>query len=222
MDPVVLTIVLMLAAYFICGIPFGLIICSCMTHADIRSMGSGNIGSTNVGRSVGAKAAALTLAADTIKAIACSVAARVIVMFAFGLPDAAATMPSGAYGWIGAAVCVAGVCGHIFSPYLGFKGGKGIAAGFGAMIGFAPLVAVGLLAVFLAIILPTRLISAGSVAAAASLPFWTLFLYQAKPEVFGLISFVAFIVIWAHRNNLKKLLTGQEKRFSFHHEVKGE
>lgn len=222
MDPVVLTIVLMFAAYFICGIPFGLIICSRMTHTDIRSMGSGNIGSTNVGRSVGAKAAALTLAADTIKAIVCSVAAREIVIGVLGLSNAAATAPSGVYGWIGAAVCVAAVCGHIFSPYLGFKGGKGIAAGFGAMIGFAPLVAVGLLAIFLAIILPTRLISAGSVAAAISLPFWTLFLYQATPEVFGLISFVALIVIWAHRNNLKKLLSGQEKRFSFHHEAKGE
>ncbi|WP_028264260.1 glycerol-3-phosphate 1-O-acyltransferase PlsY [Atopobium fossor] len=214
-NPLLITVCLCVGTYFICGIPFGLIITSLMTHTDIRSMGSGNIGSTNVGRSVGKVAAALTLLADTCKAMICSIAARELVTATLAATNRAATMPDGTWGWIGGMVVLAAIVGHVFSPYLHFAGGKGIAAGFGAIIGYAPLVAVGLLVVFLGLVLTTKLVSAGSVAAAVSMPFWMAVLYHALLHVLISVALASCIVIWAHRSNIVKLLHGEEKQFSF-------
>lgn len=214
--PLLITVCLAVGTYLICGIPFGLIITSLTTHTDIRSMGSGNIGSTNVGRSVGKAAAAATLLADTCKAILCSVVARYVVLTTLAAGNSAATMPDGSWGWIGGIVVLAAIVGHVFSPYLHFKGGKGIAAGFGAIIGYAPLVAVGLLAVFLTLVLTTKLVSAGSVAAAISMPLWIAVLYHALPNVLMSIGLASCVVLWAHRHNIEKLFHGEEQRFSFH------
>ena len=215
-NPLFITVCLSLGTYLICGIPFGLIITSLMTHTDIRSMGSGNIGSTNVGRSVGKTAAALTLIADTCKALVCSVLTREVVVATLAAGQRSTTMPDGAWGWIGGIVVLMAIIGHVFSPYLHFTGGKGIAAGFGAIIGYAPLVACGLLIVFLGLVCTTKLVSAGSVAAAISMPVWIIVLYHATPQVLVSIVFASSIVVWAHRSNIGKLLQGEEKRFSFH------
>ena len=112
------------------------------------------------------------------------------------------------------------VLGHVFSPYLRFHGGKGIAVGFGAALGLWWPVAVGLLVVFLLFAVPTRYVSLGSVCAAASLPLWCLAFGFPPVSVVPVVA-VAVVVIWAHRSNIRKLVNHDERRFSIHHEEEG-
>ena len=105
--------------------------------------------------------------------------------------------------------------GHCFPVFYNFRGGKGIAVGFGAALGLWWPVALGLLAVFLVFAVPSRYVSLGSVCAAASLPIqcalWGFPLVSVAPIVV-----VALVVIWAHRSNIRKLARGEERRFAFH------
>ena len=114
-----------------------------------------------------------------------------------------------------APVLVSPVLGHILPCFYRFRGGKGIAVGFGAALGLWWPVALGLLAVFLVFAVPSRYVSLGSVCAAASLPIqcalWGFPLVSVAPIVV-----VALVVIWAHRSNIRKLARGEERRFAFH------
>ncbi len=210
-----LTALLTVGAYLVCGIPFGLLVSSAMAGVDVREMGSGNIGTTNVARSVGKGAAALTLLLDLGKGLLWMIVARLVLAFAVFGGDASSLDHGTAFG---AALCVVFlgcICGHVFSPYLRFRGGKGIAVGLGAAIGLYWPVAVGLLVVFLVLTLPTRYVSLGSVAAAASLPAWCVVLGFPAASI-APIALAAVIVIWSHRENVRRLLGGEERRFSFH------
>ncbi len=206
--------------YFVCGIPFGLLIASKEGHIDVRKVGSGNIGTTNVARSVGAKAGGLTLLCDALKGfLSTFIWSRIFAAVLFG-GDMAQVGPFGAYGWMASVVFLAAICGHVFSPYLHFHGGKGIAVGFGAALGYIPLVALGLLLVFVVAAVPTRYVSLGSSLAAISLPIWGIVFGYAPQTIYPLVA-IAVIVVWAHRGNIKKLVHGEERKFSFHHEEKG-
>ncbi|MCI6547739.1 MAG: glycerol-3-phosphate acyltransferase [Coriobacteriaceae bacterium] len=200
-------------AYFVCGIPFGMLIARSQ-GVDVRRTGSGNIGATNVGRSVGARAAGLTLLLDAGKGWLCTGLA--VWAFSSFFVEAKALAPGQPFDWV--LTCVYGACvaGHVFSPYLGFCGGKGIAVGFGAACGLNPLIAAGLLAVFLAFALPTRFVSLGSTCAAVSLVAWAAILGYS-PAAIAPMLVVAACVVWAHRGNIRKLAHHEEKRFSFHH-----
>lgn len=209
------TLLLAVGAYLVCGVPFGLLVAAVMGHVDVREVGSGNIGTTNVARSVGKGAAALTLLLDLGKGLVWMVVARFVLAFAFFGGDFYSLDHTTA---LGAALCVVYlgcICGHVFSPYLHFHGGKGIAVGFGAALGLHWPVALGLLAVFLVLTLPTRYVSLGSVAAAASLPVWCAVL-GFPPVSLVPISVAAVIVIWSHRENVRRLIRGEERHFSFH------
>jgi len=208
---------LMVATYLICGIPFGLLIARAMGGGDVRSKGSGNIGTTNVARTVGAKAAGLTLLADVLKGVVCVVVARAVLAAVFFDGDASVVAADGEKGWLCALVYLCCILGHVFSPYLGFHGGKGIAAGFGGALGFCWPLALGLLLVFVLLVVPTRYVSLGSCCAAASLPVWGLVMGVRAPGVAVLLA-IAVVVIWAHRANLARLAHGEERRFSFHKE----
>ena len=211
------TFVCCIIAFLLCGIPFGLIIASVAGHVDIRSVGSGNIGTTNVGREVGKGAAAATLACDAGKGFVSTFLAAYLIG-AYGAGGAMAMVqPTGAWGWTLSAVYLCCICGHIFSPFLGFHGGKGIAVGFGAALGFMWPVAIGMLVVFLLVALPTRYVSLASISAAFALPLLGLFIYHPEPSFLLPLVIVACIVIWAHRSNIRKLRNHEEKRFSFHH-----
>ena len=107
------------------------------------------------------------------------------------------------------------VFGHVFSPYLDFHGGKGIAVGFGAALGLWWPVALGLLVVFVLVAVPSRYVSLGSVCAAVSLPI-QCFAWGFAPVSVGVVSAVALVVVWAHRSNVKKLIAGEERKFAFH------
>jgi glycerol-3-phosphate acyltransferase PlsY len=206
----------MLVCYSVCGIPFGLLIARAK-GIDVRSVGSGNIGTTNVGRAVGASAAGETLACDALKGFFSMMVCRELVAaLCFG-GDFSMTRPQTSFGWITTLLYLACICGHVFSPYLRFHGGKGIAVGFGAGLGLAWPLALGLLAVFIAFAVPSRYVSAGSVAADISVPIWGLVLGFTPASIPPLIV-VTCVVVWAHRENITKLLHGREQKFSFHHD----
>lgn len=215
------TLAFTLGAYVVCGIPFGLIIAKREGHIDVRTVGSGNIGTTNVARSVGKKAAALTLLCDLGKGLVWMLLARwAIAAMALG-GDVASLDHTTLFGASMSCVYMGCILGHVFSPFLGFHGGKGIAVGFGAALALWWPIALGLLAVFVVFAVPSRYVSLGSVCAAASLPvqcvLWGFPLTSVVP-----ILVVALVVIWAHRTNIKKLAAGTERKFSFHKADEGE
>ncbi len=211
---VALTAIMMVASFFVCGVPFGAIIAK-RGNVDVRKVGSGNIGTTNVARSVGKLAAAQTLLLDAGKGFVCVLLARFLFNLIFPV-EAGAFRPGGSHGWMLAFVYLSTVLGHIFSPYLGFKGGKGIAVGFGGALALSWPIAVGLLVVFAVFAVPTRFVSLGSVAAAASLVPLAYFLHHPTGAFLIALLLVSIVVIWSHRENIDRLLKGTESRFSFH------
>lgn len=206
-------------SFLICGIPFGLLIANKEAGVDVRKTGSGNIGMTNVARSVGKKAAVMTLLCDLGKGLVCMAAARFAIAAICLGGDVAALEHTTAFGASMSVVYLGCVFGHIFSPYLGFHGGKGISVGFGAALGLYWPVGAGLMAVFIAFAVPSRYVSLGSVCAAVSLPIWCA-VFGFPPASIVPVALVAIVVIWAHRGNIKKLMTGTESKFAFHHDDK--
>lgn len=215
------TAVFTLGAYLVCGIPFGLVIAMAMGHVDVREVGSGNIGTTNVARSVGKGAAAATLLLDLGKGLVWMLVSRqAIAALALG-GDVAALDHTTVFGTALTFVFLGCICGHVFSPYLRFHGGKGIAVGFGAALGLYWPIGVGLLALFLLLVIPTRYVSLGSVAAAASLPAWCA-LFGFPAAAIAPVAVAAVVVIWSHRENVRRLARHEERRFSFHRSDKEE
>ena len=207
--------VFMLGAYLVCGIPFGLILAIALGHVDVRTVGSGNIGTTNVARSVGKGAGAATLLLDLSKGLVWMLVSRwAIAALALG-GDISALDHTTAFGTSLTLVFLACICGHVFSPYLRVHGGKGIAVGFGAALGLYWPIGVGVLAIFLALAIPTRYVSLGSVFAAASLPLWCV-VFGFPAVAIAPVAVAAVIVVWSHRENVRRLINHEERRFSFH------
>ena len=214
MSPMTLTILCMIVSFAICGIPFGLIVAR--AHGvDVRKVGSGNIGMTNVARSVGGKAAALTFALDVLKGTVCVLAARLLLANLCLDGDWARTMPQADMGWSAALVWASCVCGHVFSPYLGFHGGKGISVGLGAGLGLSWPVALLAVAVCLMVAIPSKYVSLGSICAAVALPTWG-FVLGFTPQALAPTIAVCIMVIWSHRANIERLRTGTERKFTLH------
>ena len=210
----VATAVACLLSYLICGVPFGLLIAR-TSGVDVRTVGSGNIGTTNVARSVGKGEAALTLGCDVGKGLICMLVARALIPLVSGI-EWAAFCPGCGFGWIMSCVYLCCVLGHVFSPYLGFHGGKGIAVGFGGALGLCWPVALGIIAVFAVFAVPTRYVSLGSVCAAASMPVTTFFFCGQSILYTVLAVLIAALVIWCHRENITRLLHHQERKFQWH------
>lgn len=202
------------AAFFLSAVPSGYIVAKRMGNVDVRTTGSGNIGTTNVARSVGARAAALTLCLDVLKAFISLVVAHALIgLLSLGSFFAAA--PGQDLDWTLALVYLFVIAGHMFSPYLHFHGGKGIAVGLGGALGFMPLVGVSLLVPFLVFAFLTRRVSVGSIGAALSLPFLAWAIYRPGIAFLCILAVVALLVVFAHRSNIVKLARGQERPFSF-------
>ncbi len=193
-----------LAGFFSGAIPYGYIIGK-TKGIDIRKQGSGNIGFSNVFRVVGKPEGAIVLVLDIAKGL------LPVLFFSryFGYN----------YGLVAG---IFAMLGHMFTPWLKFKGGKGVATGLGVFIGLAPTSALLVFIVWLVVVAATRYISLGSVAAAVALPlliFFSKFLIRDEYNIYVeiLTIFVCVLVIILHRKNIKRLFKGEERKFSFKH-----
>jgi glycerol-3-phosphate acyltransferase PlsY len=156
-------------AFLLGSIPFSLLI-GLVKGVDIRTVGSKNVGATNLGRALGGRYFALGFVCDMLKGLAPVLAVGML----FGLIGASDMTPAHAWAWLG--VVAAAVLGHMFSPWVGFKGGKGVATGLGALLGVYPMLtvpALGGAVVFGVVFALWRYVSLASVCAAASLPAFT-------------------------------------------------
>jgi glycerol-3-phosphate acyltransferase PlsY len=185
-------------AYLLGSIPTGYILGK-LSGVDVRQTGSGNVGATNVARAVGKWQAVVTLLAD---------AAKGMIPVAIGLwlnlqPEAIAAIAGAAF------------LGHLFPVFLKFRGGKGVATGLGALLVIAPLATFALLGVFVAVVLPTRLVSLSSIIAAAMAPL-ALWIFFQPPAIVSLGGFLAAMIVWRHRGNIQRLIAGTEPRFGAH------
>ena len=215
-NPILLTAICAVVSFFIGAIPFGLILGRVFNHTDIRKAGSGNIGTTNALRVAGPKVAALTLLLDCLKGAICVLIARPLIAdLGYGFP--VSIMAPGAAGdWMLGVICLAAVWGHIFSPYLNFHGGKGIAVGLGVILAWYWPIGLSLLGMFIVAVAITKFVSVGSLAAAIGLPIaaCAVFPYSSLGLKFCM-ALIGITVVWAHRANIKKLMTGKESKLSF-------
>jgi len=187
---------LVLFAYLLGSIPSGVLVARLMGGADPRSGGSGNIGATNVLRTLGKKAAAVTLSGDFLKgAIAVLIAASL-------LPE------NSPFVYLAAG---AAILGHDFSFLLFFKGGKGVATTIGTITVLSPLVALLLLATWVSVVVVTRYSSAGALTAAFMAPVFALLVIGDGRLALYCI-FAAALLIFLHRENIKRLMAGTESR----------
>ena len=191
-----LTLMLLLAgAYLLGSIPTGLLLGKAY-GIDVRKEGSGNIGATNLYRTVGRKVGVMTLAGDCLKGL---------------LPVLAVTyssLPSEYAAWVG----LAAFCGHVFSVFLMFKGGKGVATALGVFLALSPLAVAFALGVFIVLMLIWRYVSLGSITAAAVMPL-AVWLLGGGRVLILVTMLIAAVVIIRHIENIKRLVSGTENRF---------
>jgi len=188
--------------YFIGSTPIGLI-AGKLKGIDIRKHGSGNIGATNVLRTLGKPVGITVLVFDIIKGV-------LPVMFARGFVDDPI---------IHVATAMATILGHNFTFWLKFKGGKGIATTAGTMLPIAPIALLVAISLWIACFLITRYVSVGSIAAAVSIPIVQVLYYAFGSEKWNwpvLIYCIALsaLAIWKHRSNIQRLINGTEARFN--------
>jgi glycerol-3-phosphate acyltransferase PlsY len=195
----------LLIAYLLGSIPFGYLIVRLASGADIRAIGSGGTGATNVSRKAGKAAGVVTLALDVFKGAAAVLVAR-------WLTGEAGT------SWVVAAAAALAVVGHCFPVWLKFKAGKGVATGLGVFLAIAPLAALAALAVFIIVVWRTRYVSLGSIIAAAFLPLWILLTHLwIEPvgdfaQIMAALCAVSGVIIFKHSENIKRLVAGEENK----------
>lgn len=192
-----MSVLAVLAAYLIGAVPIGWLVARGLGVRDIRRQGSGNIGATNVLRTLGRLPAIVTLVGDVGKGYL-----AVAVGGALGGGEAAV---------VGAAA-VAAVAGNCWSVFLGFRGGKGVATGLGALLRCAPWATLAALPVFVVVVATTRYVSLASLLAAACVPLGAVLLGYPGPAAFGALA-IAVIVIARHHANIARLRAGTESRF---------
>ena len=221
----------LIVAYLCGSIPVALIVGRLVGKIDIREHGSGNTGTTNVLRVLGWKPGLVVLALDMLKgALGCllmllalnevsTMISQFITenlveegAFIFYVYDVVATGPL--HDIPLALAILACIAGHMYSPFMRFKGGKGVATAFGSLVVVMPFVALTALAVFIVMALITRIVSVGSIVAALSLPVCVLVYQIDSVTYFTLVVLAAFVLVVSHRKNMVRLVQGEEPRFS--------
>ncbi len=220
-----------LIAYLLGSIPFGYILVRLFRGEDVRQVGSGNIGATNVAR----KAPGLGLLTLLLDAGKGYVAVAIAIAVASGLSE----RPGGLVGTpeqveivrhathssiqelylLAAVAAVFAILGHVFPVWLKVKGGQGVATGVGAFAALAPKAVLLVLVIFVAVVIAFRYISLGSIIATAAFPLfaWLVYRYQASPAVFAAMVAAAALIILKHKENIRRLLAGSEHRFELKH-----
>ncbi|HEV2705257.1 MAG TPA: glycerol-3-phosphate 1-O-acyltransferase PlsY [Pyrinomonadaceae bacterium] len=201
------TLVIVLA-YLLGSIPFGYLVVRLAGKGDVREVGSGGTGATNVSRRAGKRAGVLTLVLDAAKGALAVILARWLLAENFGV------------SWWVAAAALAAILGHIFPVWLRFRGGKGVATGLGIFLSLAPLAVLCAGVVFLAVVWATRYVSLGSMMAAAALPLCVWFIERRAatpaedltPLLTTAVIGAAFIILM-HRANIGRLMRGTESKF---------
>ncbi|MDO4436685.1 MAG: glycerol-3-phosphate 1-O-acyltransferase PlsY [Coriobacteriaceae bacterium] len=206
-----------LVSYAICSVPFGKIFAKSLANIDLQKVGSGNIGTTNALRAGGPKVAALTLACDVLKAVFCMNAALPLLSSnAVFACDISEFHPGGTYDYVLAVLGISCVVGHMFSFYLHFKGGKSIATGVGVLFAINVPWALLHLGIFIVLVAATKFVSVGSIVTAGLVGATACLLFPGASLAFKLImGALGLLVVWAHRANIKKLLSGTESKLSF-------
>lgn len=192
---ILVQLIVVVAAYLIGSIPTGLLLGKAY-GIDVRKEGSGNIGATNLYRTVGRKVGIITLICDCLKGLL----PVLIVKFSSLPPEFAA--------WVG----LAAFCGHVFPVFLKFKGGKGVATALGVFLALAPLAVAIAMALFAVLMFIWRYVSLGSIFAAAAMPLAVYFLGGSR-SVTVVTLVIAAIVIIRHHENIKRLISGTENKF---------
>lgn len=197
-------------AYLLGSIPFSWIVARCYGIPDIRQVGSGNPGATNVWRTAGPVAGLLAFAGDIAKGVAAILVGRAMItrFGSAGLTSDALLVLTG----------LAAVLGHIFTVFLSFRGGKGVAAGLGVMVTLLPIPTLIALAGFGVVAGLTRIVSLGSMLAglvlAATVLVQRFMLGHDVALVYvWMTAILAVLVLWTHRQNIMRLVQGRENRF---------
>jgi glycerol-3-phosphate acyltransferase PlsY len=192
-----LLLVSIIISYLLGAVPFGLMFSKLFSDVDVRTIGSGNIGATNVLRAAGKNAAVLTLLADGLKGLI-----PVLVVNRIFQNDAVTAL-SGA----------AAVLGHVFPIYLKFKGGKGVATSYGVVLAVAPWIGIVCLVVWALVAFIWRYSSLSALIAFACYPVLTFFSGSPPSKPYGLLSLFMFgMIYYRHRENIRRLLSGTEPR----------
>ncbi len=201
--------VLLVGSYLLGSIPFGYL-AGRLGGIDIRQAGSGNVGATNVVRVLGKRYGYPVFALDFLKGFA---AVKISMLIAPGRPP----------DWnspeiFGILAALSSVLGHLYPPWLGFKGGKGVATSAGALLALTPIATLIGVAIWIIVFWLTRYVSLASITAAVVLPIVILVVSsqdqnKGRPLVYS-SACVAAVVIWRHRSNLSRLIRGTEPRFT--------
>jgi len=194
------------AAYLLGSIPVGYLLMRIFKRQDIRAVGSGNIGATNVLRSGGKGLGAATFILDALKgALAVWLASMI----------AAPVLPNVPQRNVEALAALFAVLGHMFPVWLRFRGGKGVATGFGVFLVAAPIAALAAITLFAIILALTRYVSLASILGAASFPVFAWFTVRGPRPAFFIAAqiIVALLIIIKHHPNIRRLLAGNENRF---------
>ncbi|MBR1647657.1 MAG: glycerol-3-phosphate 1-O-acyltransferase PlsY [Selenomonadaceae bacterium] len=189
-------LLVILGAYLIGSIPTGLILGKAIWKKDLRKYGSHNIGATNAWRILGRKAGILIFLLDLIKG-------QLGVMLGGCVLGTPAAMVLGGFF---------AVIGHMFSPFIGFKGGKGVATGLGVLAALMPKITAIVFMVWIVLFLITRYVSVASIVAAVLAPILAA-LFKEPAEFFAFALASAAMIVWRHRENIARLKAGRENRF---------
>jgi glycerol-3-phosphate acyltransferase PlsY len=187
--------ILIACAYLLGSVPSGYLLGK-LAGKDVRSVGSGNIGATNVARALGMLPGVLTLVADAAKSYL-----PVYLALHFGFSQA-----------VVASTAIAAFLGHLYPLFLKFQGGKGVATTLGALLAVAPTAALVLVLVFAGVVFVCRIVSLGAIAAAVVAPL-ILWLFYQPPVIVAMGLFLGAMVILRHHGNIRRLLAGTEPRF---------
>ncbi len=219
-----LVIIIVAVSYLLGSIPFGYLLVRVFRGQDVRQTGSGNIGATNVAR-IGSKSLAIaTLLLDALKGYAA-------VAFAFWLAGAhrfeaavstslydrpTQTIDSRTVFLLAALAAFVAILGHMFTVWLRFKGGKGVATAAGSFVALAPRALLIVLVLFILVVALTRYVSLGSMVAVAAFPFFVWWSSPAERTTVPILLFIAassLLILVKHKDNIRRLLAGTENRF---------
>lgn len=200
-------VAVILVAYLLGAIPFGLLVARAFGVRDVRTHGSGNIGATNVWRVAGARAAIWVYVLDIGKGVLAVSLARLVP--ATIIPSEVLLVLAG----------LAAVLGHVFPIYLGFRGGKGVNTGLGVILSLLPLETIAAIIVFASVLAVSKFVSLGSISAAIALAAIVavekIWFRPDVPLIYLAMSVcLALVILFTHRQNMRRLIDGTENRFA--------